>query len=360
MCDFGLGAIDSPTDLRDYRLSDLVTCADDVDIPKNFRLEDYVPNSTRQTANSCVAHSISKIKRYYKQRDFSVGFIYGYRKESDHQGEGLILRQACANICEIGDCYKETFPYDIEYPKIKNKLNEVSPNKLINEALNEKALSYIRLDKSEIKEFMYKYNTPVMIKCKVYKNFYESKTNGGYIPKFGSGEYKGNHAMVVFEWKDNKLSLDNHWGNTGDNGVYYIDVDSPLITEAWAIIDIKIEKPKSYWEKYDTPSGTKWKYIKDGKYVTNDWLNIGNDWFRFDSYGVALQNQWYKDNNGYWYYFNENCYMVIGWQLINGDYYYFNNNHDGYYGRMLCNEWSPDGYWLTESGKWNWKEKHVK
>ena len=26
MCDFGLGAIDSPTDLRDYRLSDLVTC----------------------------------------------------------------------------------------------------------------------------------------------------------------------------------------------------------------------------------------------------------------------------------------------------------------------------------------------
>ena len=40
--------------------------------------------------------------------------------------------------------------------------------------------------------------------------------------------------------------------------------------------------------------------------------------------------------------------------------YYFNNNHDGYYGRMLCNEWSPDGYWLTESGKWNWKEKYVK
>ena len=272
----------------------------------------------------------------------------------------MILRQACANICEIGDCYKETFPYDIEYPKIKNKLNEVSPNKLINEASNEKALSYIRLDKSEIKEFMYKYNTPVMIKCKVYKNFYESKTNGGYIPKFGSGEYKGNHAMVVFEWKDSELSLDNSWGNTGDNGAYYIDVDSPLITEAWAIIDIKIEKTKSYWEKHETPGGTKWKYIKDGKYVTNDWLNIGNDWFRFDSYGVALQNQWYKDNNGYWYYFNENCYMVIGWQLINGDYYYFNNNHDGYYGRMLCNEWSPDGYWLTESGKWNWKEKHVK
>ena len=98
MCDFGLGAIDSPTDLRDYRLSDLVTCADDVDIPKNFRLEDYVPNSTRQTANSCVAHSISKIKRYYKQRDFSVGFIYGYRKESDNQSEGMILRQASSMV----------------------------------------------------------------------------------------------------------------------------------------------------------------------------------------------------------------------------------------------------------------------
>ena len=52
--------------------------------------------------------------------------------------------------------------------------------------------------------------------------------------------------------------------------------------------------------------------------------------------------------------------MVIGWQLINSDYYYFNNNHDGYYGRMLCNEWSSDGYWLTESGKWNWKEQYVK
>lgn len=355
--EFILGSIDTPSDPRDYRLSDVTCSNDEIEIPNSFKLNDYIPDNTKQIGNTCVSHVLTKIKRYFKNKDYSIGFLYGYRKENQHQRTGLIPREALSNMCEFGDCYKEDFNYESEYPNILKYIENVGADNLLQKANKEKSISYIRLSKDEIKEYMIKNNAPVMIIYKVYDNFYDAKINGGLVPSIPSGDYKGNHAMGCFGWNGDLLINDNSYGNVGDNGLFYVDINSSIIKEVWALTDIKVEKPvnKNDWEKYLTPSGIKWKYKKDGKYITNDWLNIGNDWFRFNEYGIALQNEWFKDLNGYWYYFNENCYMKIGWLLDKGNYYYLSPVHDGYYGHMVTDTVVDGKYKIDSNGCWDWK-----
>lgn len=350
-----LGSVDSPSDPRDYRISDIASLNGDYQVPPNYTVSDYAPDNTKQLVNSCVAHCLTKMKRYFTKKSYSIGFLYGYRKNNQHQKTGLIPREACANLCEIGDCLKSDFDCDIEYPSILKTLEEHNINDLINKANNEKSLSYIRLEASEIKEYISKYDMPIMVIYKVYDNFYESKTNGGYIPTFGKGSYKGNHAMVCFEYRQDLLTNDNSWGNTGNHGLYYIDINSPLIKEAWAIVDTKIEKPKSGWEKYQTPAGMKWKYKKDnGTYACNEWLQIGQDWFKFNEYSIALCNEWFKDTDGKWYFLDENCYMTTGWLLWKGNYYYLYPQVGMPKGSMATNTVVDKKYYVNDNGCWDW------
>ena len=188
MCDFGLGAIDSPTDLRDYRLSDLVTCADDIDIPEKFELDYDIPIQNQGKINSCVAFSLSEMKSYIDNSNYSSGFIYANRSDGDHQGTGLIPREALSHLIKEGDCLKASFDYNIEYPAIKEKISEVGIDKLYAEASQFKSLAYISLTADKIKEYLVKYKKPIMIVVKVYKNFYTAKTNKGIIPPDPAGD----------------------------------------------------------------------------------------------------------------------------------------------------------------------------
>lgn len=64
----------------------------------------------------------------------------------------------------------------------------------------------------------------------------------------------------------------------------------------------------------------------DGTYPINAWKKIDGNYFRFNSDGYALENQWYKDEQGLWYWLKQGGYMAIGWQNINSKWYYFNND----------------------------------
>ena len=120
MCNnFGLGAIDSPKDLRDYDYSMLNNIDEEIEIPENFKLDYDIPIQNQGQVGSCVAHALMEMKSYIDNSMYSIGFIYGNRKENDWQGHGLIIREALKNIVEFGDCRKESFDFNIEYPLIK-------------------------------------------------------------------------------------------------------------------------------------------------------------------------------------------------------------------------------------------------
>ena len=61
-----------------------------------------------------------------------------------------------------------------------------------------------------------------------------------------------------------------------------------------------------------------------GLILKKQWKKIDDNWFRFDSKGYILENTWFKDDEGYWYWLKPGGYMAIGWQFINGKWYFFN------------------------------------
>mgnify|MGYP003317644493 CR=1 FL=1 len=48
----------------------------------------------------------------------SVGYIYGNRRTSDYEGEGMIMRDALEAVRQYGDVAHEEFPYNEEVPKM--------------------------------------------------------------------------------------------------------------------------------------------------------------------------------------------------------------------------------------------------
>ena len=137
---FILGAIESPVDLRDYDYSMLAGAAD-VEIPETFELDYDIPIQDQGKVNSCVAFSLSEMKSYIDNSNYSSGFIYANRSDDDHQGTGLIPREALKHLVKEGDCLKASFDYNIEYPAIKEKISEVGADKLYTEASQFKSLA---------------------------------------------------------------------------------------------------------------------------------------------------------------------------------------------------------------------------
>ncbi len=348
---FILGAIDSPVDLRDYDYSMVSCSSDNIDIPKEFILDYDYPILNQGTVGSCVAHALSCMKSYIDGTNtdnmYSVGFIYANRQEDDFQGTGMITREALKNLVKYGDCTKKFFPVNEEYPSILNTLEKYGKDKLLDEADDHKSLSYIRLDIENIKEYLFKYQKPVLITVRVYENFYNSNINGGIIPKEPNGKKRGGHALLCIGYKEDTLILINSWGDyNGDKGKYYLDVNSSIIKELWVLEDEKnVNRPlkKKYTVGWNKDSKG-WWYSPDGlTYYQSDWKQLNGNWFRFDSKGYAYQNCWFKyEKDGKWYYFDDNCYMVSNkWILDNGKWYRLGPN-----GTMLIGWFQDtDGLW---------------
>ena len=351
------GSIESPSNPNDYTFDNLYM-GELKEPPNSYKL-DWIYNILNQgNIGSCKAHALKRIKDYIDNGNYSIGWIYGNRSNSDWQGAGLISRETLKHCVDDGFCENELFNYNIEYPSIADKIDKIGKDKLMNNANKHKSLAYIRLGNDNIKSYLFNYQKPILIDVKVYSNFYQANTNGGYIPKFAEGNKLGGHSMIIIGYDNDNLIIVNSWGgNRGDKGIFYLDINSPIIKELWALEDeLNVNRPKkSGWEeiKPTKPSEiTRWKYIKDGNYLKDCWLGLNNNWFRFkDEY--AISNDWFKDSNGDWYYFDNNCYMKTGWVYWKGDYYYMNTNHDGYYGKMLTNQWVDNGkYYVDENGVW--------
>lgn len=343
---FVLGAIESPVDLRDYDYSMVAGNSEKIDIPERFELDYNIPIQNQGNVGSCVAHALMEMKSYIDNEMYSIGFIYGNRSDTDYQGSGLVPREALKCIVKNGDCFKNSFDYNIEYPDVKNKMLEIGIDKLLTEAADHKSLAYISLSSDEIKEYLVKYKKPIMIVVRVYENFYNARSNKGIIPSKPVGAYKGNHAMVIVGYDGDTLMIANSWGNTGDNGYYYLDINSTIIRELWALEDEKnVNRPekKKYtvgWNKDDKG----WWYSPDGlTYYKSDWKQLNGNWFRFDSNGYAYQNCWFKyDKDNKWYYFDNNCYMVSDKWILDNDKWY----RLGSYGAMLTGWFKDtDGLW---------------
>lgn len=280
-----------------------------------------------------MAHALSSMKSYIdgvQNKDFySIGFIYGYRQEDDHQGTGMITREALRNLVKFGDCKKTSFPINEEYPQILESLEKYGKAKLVKEASSHKSLAYVKIYPDELKEYIVKYEKPILVTVRVYDNFYKADINGGFIPSEPDGNYRGGHAMLCVGYDGDTMKLVNSWGDyNGDRGFYYLDLNSDIIKELWVLEDEKkIKEPEVIqytigWNKFVINNITKWSYSNDGiNLIKDSWIQVSGVWYYLDSDAYALQNKWleYKSN---WYYLKDNCGMATGWIKVNSDWYY--------------------------------------
>ena len=127
-------------------------------------------------------------------------------------------------------------------------------------------------------------------------------------------------------------------------GSYYLGSDGAMLTNTYT--------PDGYYVGSDglwTPakwiqSGNKWWYRhSDGSYTTNDFEEIGNQRYYFDSYGYMVTG--WKCISGQWYYFDSNGFYQTDEHFINGEYYYFNNQG------IMQTGYAEDGWEYNSSGQ---------
>lgn len=358
------GAKESPTDLRDYTAAMLIAGArkDYSDIIKSV---DY-PILNQGNISSCVANALSMLGSYTKNVQpeldemFSVGWIYGYREDGDHEGEGMVPREGFKTAVKTGFVKHKDFPFNLTYPQCQNKINEYGIESLKDKASKYKFESYISLyDEDDVKKYLNEIDNGlvgIMVRC--YENFYDSLTNGGEFPSEGTGKKIGNHEMVIIGVKDHKYYLINSWGkDKGNNGIFTIDVDSPTIVEMRAFVDKRnIREPITIkhcigWNKNLVNNETKWTYSKDGKtLIKNDWVQTSpSKWYYLGEDTYAYDNQWLLWK-GSWYFFKKyDCDMLTSdWLLWKGIWYWLKDD-----GVMATNYWlvyKGNKYYLDSTG----------
>lgn len=94
--------------------------------------------------------------------------------------------------------------------------------------------------------------------------------------------------------------------------------------------------------KWITNNNGKWFGYPDGTYENTGFKKIDESTYYFQNNGY-VKTGWLLDNN-VWYYFNEDGVMQTGWSGP-GRQYYFDDA-----GKMLENQFTPDGYYVGSSG----------
>ena len=151
--------------------------------------------------------------------------------------------------------------------------------------------------------------------------------------------FDGSGAMVSNGWK---------WINSK---CYYFDKNGKMAANTWidgSYVDASgawVKDKKQEPDKWIRSSGRWWYRHGDGTYTRSDWEYIGNKWYYFDQNGWMVTG-WQKVK-GSWYYMESNGARVAdGWKWINNKCYYFDKN-----GKMAADTWI-DGSYVDASGVW--------
>lgn len=120
----------------------------------------------------------------------------------------------------------------------------------------------------------------------------------------------------------------NGWINVNNSWRYY---SGPAITTGW------------------TQNNGNWYYLDDNGMIKTGWIKSEGKWYYLDSSSGKMVTGWIEDK-GNWHYLNKTGEMKIGWLEENGSLYYLNN--DG----VMVKDCYIGSYYLGRNG--SCKKKH--
>lgn len=238
------GCIPSPYDDRDYTTETIAFSSTAIPSSYLFVRMDVLDQGS---INSCVAHACATAFGYGElsngksnAHDMSRGFIYANRKDSDHQGEGMIIRQALKQLNKCGDCEQKDFSWNETYPKVKTRL-EANKEVYLDKAQSYKILNYFRCYSEEEIKLTVLNNGAVIITMPLYSSF------SAECPMPDKDDtLNGYHAMCIVGWDETGWIIQNSWSKVwGNKGFLHVPYEYP-ISEYWGItVDPAIpEAPK--------------------------------------------------------------------------------------------------------------------
>ena len=199
---------------------------------------------------------------------------------------------------------------------------------------------------------------------------YQTKTYTATLPETVNGQ-------KVFAWAEEygsiKLVKPGAISHKYDDGGVFRELYPIVKAESWLK---KNYSEKWYYQKQGQLVQNDWVKDKGTWYFMNDkgimfnqtWLYQSSNWYAFKSSGAMIASDWLYDQ-GKWYYLSTSGAMKAStWVYDKGEWYYVSSsgamlandwvkdNGKWYYlassGKMLRNTYTPDGYYVGNSGAW--------
>jgi len=238
-----LGAFKPKVDVRDYKFAPSGAVQHAVSFKKD--IPDYLKD--QGSVCSCVPSALTyQVEKYNKKqtgndKEFSIGFVYGYRPTDYNQTSGMYMRDALKTIQTIGNVPKTSFDYNEEVPTIIDKVNN-SLEQLKPIAYPNRISTYFSLDNEDaIKTALESYDGYVSITIDWYSdNTFDVAvgSDGSVYSVIKKGvQDEGGHALTIYGWNEYGWLIVNTWGvNFGQNGYAVLPFDYGL-NEAWGVTD---------------------------------------------------------------------------------------------------------------------------
>ncbi len=234
---YGLGAIRSLFDLRDYRAEPkkgFKYCFAD-----SFNLT-MPPVKNQGQVCSCVAHAIAAELEYFDKKEtgsahrLSTNYIYGNRRDTSWKQKGMRMRDAIKAAKKYGDVSNRSFPGNTEVPEVIEEFEQKVPE-VFTEGSANKIGRYFRLYTADaIKACLVDYG-PVVFSVD-WNAGYRIEGDKLIIPCDSDGKSES-HCMLIYGWCPDGWLIQNSWGTGWGSGGRAVLPYDTVLNEAWGIED---------------------------------------------------------------------------------------------------------------------------
>ena len=134
---------------------------------------------------------------------------------------------------------------------------------------------------------------------------------------------------IWYYFKDSGIMMSNEW-KFYNNRWYYLKSSGAMVSQEWVYIQ------------------GKWYYFESSGFMKKStWFFYRGDWYYLTDSGALLRDDWFYYGDT-WYYVKGSGAMASNeWIQVQGKWYYLDSS-----GKMLRNTYTPDGYYVGNSGAW--------
>lgn len=134
---------------------------------------------------------------------------------------------------------------------------------------------------------------------------------------------------IWYYFKDSGIMMSNEW-KFYNNRWYYLKSSGAMASQEWVYIQ------------------GKWYYFESSGFMKKStWFFYRGDWYYLTDSGALLRDDWFYYGDT-WYYVKGSGAMASNeWIQVQGKWYYLDSS-----GKILRNTYTPDGYYVGNSGAW--------